>query len=35
MSPISGIVLIMKDTPAGSVMDMDYKDIGVDRTNCQ
>ena len=31
MSPISGIVLIMKNTRAVSVVDMDYKGIGVDR----
>ena len=31
MSPISGIVLIMKDTRAISVSNMDYKGIGEDR----
>lgn len=31
MSPISGIVLIMKDTRAISVINMDYKGIGEDR----
>ena len=31
MSPISGIVLIMKSTLAISYPDMDYKGIGVDR----
>ena len=33
MSPISGIVLIMKNARAVSFLDMDYKGIGVDRTN--
>ena len=31
MSPISGIVLIMKSTLAISFSGMDYKGIGVDR----
>ena len=31
MSPISGIVLIMKNARAIYFPDMDYKDIGVDR----
>ena len=31
MSPISGIVLIMKDTRAILVLNMDYKGIGEDR----
>lgn len=35
MSPISGIVLIMKNARAITIRMMDYKGIGVDRTNCQ
>lgn len=31
MSPISGIVLIMKNAHAISFQDVDYKGIGVDR----